>query len=45
MFVRPVLTMDPHVAAFDFFGRAPHRLVPDNPKTRVWRHQDYGSRG
>ena len=41
MFVRPVLTMDQrawtecHVAAFDFFGGVPARLVPDNLKTGV----------
>jgi transposase len=41
MFVRPVLTMDQrswtasHVAAFDFFGGVPRRLVPDNLKTGV----------
>jgi transposase len=39
MFVRPVLSMDQaawidaHVAAFDFFGGAPQRWVPDNLKT------------
>jgi transposase len=47
MFVRPVLTMDQaswtaaHVAAFDFFGGAPHRLVPDNLKTGVERPDLY----
>src|SRR3954453_12763719 len=41
MFVRPVLKMDPrawieaHVAAFEFFGCVPARLVPDNLKTGV----------
>jgi transposase len=41
MFVRPVLTMDQrswtesHVAAFEFFGGVPARLVPDNLKTGV----------
>ncbi|WJY50135.1 IS21 family transposase (plasmid) [Streptomyces chengbuensis] len=41
MFVRPVLSMDQHawteahVAAFDFFGGVPRRLVPDNLKTGV----------
>ena len=39
MFVRPVLKMDQrawtecHVAAFEFFGGVPARLVPDNLKT------------
>jgi transposase len=39
MFVRPVLRMDQgawvgaHVAAFEFFGGAPRRVVPDNLKT------------
>jgi transposase len=47
MFVRPVLTMDQaswtaaHVAAFDFFGGVPHRLVPDNLKTGVDRPDLY----
>ncbi len=47
MFVRPVLTMDQrawteaHVAAFDFFGGAPARLVPDNLKTGVDRPDLY----
>lgn len=47
MFVRPVLTMDQaswtaaHVAAFDFFGGAPRRLVPDNLKTGVDRPDLY----
>lgn len=41
MFVRPVLRMDQgawvaaHVAAFEFFGGAPRRVVPDNLKTGV----------
>jgi transposase len=41
MFVRPVLKMDQrawtecNVAAFEFFGGAPARLVPDNLKTGV----------
>jgi hypothetical protein len=41
LFVRPVLVMDQrawteaHVAAFDFFGGVPARLVPDNLKTGV----------
>ena len=41
MFVRPVLRMDQrawtecHVAAFEFFGGVPARLVPDNLKTGV----------
>jgi transposase len=41
MFVRPVLRMDAqswieaHVAAFEFFGVVPARLVPDNLKTGV----------
>jgi transposase len=41
MFVRPVLAMDQrawtecHVAAFEFFGGVPARLVPDNLKTGV----------
>ncbi len=41
MFVRPVLKMDQrawtecHVAAFEFFGGVPARLVPDNLKTGV----------
>ena len=39
MFIRPVFKMDQaawidaHVAAFDFFGGAPQRWVPDNLKT------------
>ena len=41
MFVRPVLRMDQHawteahVAAFEFFGGVPARLVPDNLRTGV----------
>lgn len=41
MFLRPVLSMDQtswvsaHVAAWEFFGGCPHRLVPDNLKTGV----------
>lgn len=41
MFVRPVITMDQqawtaaHVEAFEFFGGAPRRIVPDNLKTGV----------
>jgi len=41
MFVRPVAKMDQrawtecHVAAFEFFGGVPARLVPDNLKTGV----------
>jgi len=41
MFLRPVLTMDErtwvacHVAAFEFFGGVPARVVPDNLKTGV----------
>jgi hypothetical protein len=41
MFVRPVLRMDQHawteahVAAFEFFGGVPRRLVPDNLRTVV----------
>ena len=40
MFVRPVLRMDQrgwvaaHVAAFEFFGGCPARLVPDNLQDR-----------
>jgi transposase len=47
MFVRPVLTMDQqawtqaHVDAFEFFGGAPARLVPDNLKTGVNRPDLY----
>jgi hypothetical protein len=41
MFVQPVLSMDQlawnaaHVAAFEFFGGVPARIVPDNLKTGV----------
>ena len=41
IFVRPVLVMDQrawndaHVAAFEFFGGVPARIVPDNLKTGV----------
>jgi transposase len=41
LFLRPVLTMDEatwvqcHVEAFDFFGGATRRIVPDNLKTGV----------
>ena len=41
LFLRPVLTMDEaswvecHVAAFEFFGGAVARVVPDNLKTGV----------
>jgi hypothetical protein len=47
MFVRPVLSMDQtewtdaHVAAFDFFGGAPARWVPDNLKTGTIRPDLY----
>jgi transposase len=47
VFVRPVLRMDQyawtaaHVAAFQFFGGAPRRLVPDNLKTGVDRADLY----
>ena len=47
MFVRPVLVMDQrawvaaHVAAFEFFGGCPARLVPDNLKTGVDRPDLY----
>jgi transposase len=43
MFVRPVIRLDQqawsqcHVAAFEFFGGVPARLVPDNLKTGVDR--------
>ncbi len=46
-FVRPVLTMDQrawtecHVAAFEFFGGVPARLVPDNLKTGVDKPDPY----
>ena len=47
MFVRPVIKMDQqawtecHVAAFEFFGGVPARLVPDNLKTGVDRPDLY----
>ena len=47
MFVRPVFTMDAlawsdaHVAAFEFFGGVPQRLVPDNLRTGVDRPDLY----
>jgi transposase len=47
LFVRPVLRMDQrawtecHVAAFEFFGGVPARLVPDNLKTGVDRPDLY----
>jgi Mu transposase-like protein/integrase-like protein len=47
MFVRPVIRLDQHawtechVAAFEFFGGAPARLVPDNLKTGVDRPDLY----
>lgn len=47
MFVRPVLCMDArswvaaHLAAFDFFGGTPRRLVPDNLATGVDRPDLY----
>jgi transposase len=47
MFVRPVLSMtatvwvECHVAAFEFFGGAPARLVPDNLRTGVDRPDLY----
>src|SRR6266568_987861 len=47
LFVRPVLTMDQrawtqaHVAAFEFFGGVPRRLVPDNLRTGVDRPDLY----
>jgi len=47
MFVRPVLSMDQrswtasHVAAFEFFGGVPARLVPDNLKTGVTKPDLY----
>jgi hypothetical protein len=50
MFVRPVLKMDQrawtecHVAAFEFFGGVPARLVPDNLKTGVDRPDLYDPR-
>jgi len=47
LFVRPVVKMDQvswvacHVAAFDYFGGVPRRLVPDNLKTGVLRPDIY----
>lgn len=47
LFMRPVLRMDQqawtecHVAAFEFFGGCPARLVPDNLKTGVDRPDLY----
>jgi transposase len=47
MFVRTVLKMDQrawtecHVAAFEFFGGVPARLVPDNLKTGVGKPDLY----
>lgn len=47
MFVRPVLSMDQtawiaaHVAAFEFFGGVPARLVPDNLATGVTKPDLY----
>jgi transposase len=47
LFVRPVLVMDQrawndaHVAAFDFFGGVPARIVPDNLKTGVTKPDLY----
>ncbi|WP_042436044.1 IS21 family transposase, partial [Streptacidiphilus anmyonensis] len=47
MFVRPVLKMDQqawcaaHVAAFEYFGGVPARLVPDNLRTGVERPDLY----
>lgn len=47
MFVRPVLRLDAwawieaHVAALDFFGAVPARLVPDNLRTGVDRPDLY----
>jgi len=47
MFVRPVLKMDQvswvaaHVAAFEYFGGVPFRLVSDNLKTGVLRPDIY----
>ena len=43
MFVRPVLVMDQrawseaHVAAFEFFGGAPERIVPENVARNIFR--------
>jgi transposase len=50
IFVRPVITMDQHawtechVAAFQFFGGVPARLVPDNLRTGVDRPDLYDPR-
>lgn len=50
MFVRPVLMMDQHnwteahVAAFQYFGGVPRRLVPDNLKTGVDKPDLYDPR-
>jgi transposase len=50
LFVRPVIRMDQrawtecHVAAFEFFGGVPARLVPDNLKTGVDRPGLYDPR-
>lgn len=50
LFVQPVLRMDQqawtaaHVAAFEFFGGVPARLVPDNLKTGVDRPDLYDPR-
>ena len=47
IFVQPVIKMDQsswcasHVAAFEFFGGVPARLVPDNLKTGVTRPDLY----
>lgn len=47
LFVRPVIKMDQHawteahVAAMEFFGGVPRRLVPDNLKTGVDRPDLY----
>ena len=47
LFVRPVLVMDQrawndaHVAAFEFFGGVPARIVPDNLKTGVTKPDLY----
>ena len=47
LFVRPVITVDQrawtecHVAAFEFFGGVPARLVPDNLKTGVVSHPGF----
>jgi transposase len=47
LFVQPVLKMDQsswcasHVAAFEFFGGVPARLIPDNLKTGVSRPDLY----